>query len=90
MYLDQYEDEWNRRLTAILKDRLQAADRRQRLQLIKDIEEMQALHHISKRQARELLALAENPIQIQKPAGVVATTSALDDPNRTYKQLLLF
>ena len=88
MYLDQYEDEWNRRLTAILKERLQAADRRQRLQLIKDINEMQALHHISKRQAKELLAIAEEPIQ--RAAEVVATTSALDDPNRTYKQLLLF
>lgn len=88
MYLDQYEDEWNRRLTAILKDRLQAADRKQRLQLIKDINEMQDLHHISKRQARELLEIAENPTQ---RAEVVAATSARrDDPNRTYKQLLLF
>ena len=87
MYLDQYEDEWNRRLTAILKERLQAADRKQRLQLIRDINEMQALHHISKRQARELLAIAEEPIQ---HAAEVVTTSALDDPKRTYKQLLLF
>ena len=88
MYLDQYEDEWNRRLTAILKERLQAADRKQRQQLIRDINEMQDLHHISKRQARELLAMAEKPIQ--SAAEVTATTSALDDPNRTYKQLLLF
>lgn len=88
MYLDQYEDEWNRRLTAILKERLQAADRKQRQQLIKDINEMQALHHISKRQAKELLAIAEEPIH--RAAEVVVTTSALDDPNRTYKQLLLF
>ena len=87
MYLDQYEDEWNRRLTAILKERLQAADRKQRLQLIRDINEMQALHHISKRQARELLAIAEEPNQ---HAAEVVTTSALDDPKRTYKQLLLF
>lgn len=88
MYLDQYEDEWNRRLTAILKERLQAADRRQRLQLIKDIEEMQALHHISKRQARELLAIAEEPIQ--HAAEVVTTSARLDESNHVYKQLLLF
>lgn len=92
--LDRYEDEWNRSLTDFLKERLRSADRKQREQLLKDIAEMQSLHHITKRQARELLELAEKLIQpiqpIQPAAEVAATTSANRDTNRTYKQLLLF
>lgn len=92
--LDRYEDEWNRSLTDFLKERLRSADRKQREQLLKDIAEMQSLHHITKRQARELLELAEKLIQpiqpIQPAAEVAATTSAHRDTNRTYKQLLLF
>lgn len=92
--LDRYEDEWNRSLTDFLKERLRSADRKQREQLLRDIAEMQSLHHITKRQARELLELAEKLIQplqpIQPAAEVAATTSAYRDTNRTYKQLLLF
>lgn len=92
--LDRYEDEWNRSLTDFLKERLRSADRKQREQLLRDIAEMQSLHHITKRQARELLELAEKLIQpiqpIQPAAEVAATTSANRDTNRTYKQLLLF
>lgn len=92
--LDRYEDEWNRSLTDFLKERLRSADRKQREQLLRDIAEMQSLHHITKRQARELLEMAEKLIQplqpIQPAAEVAATTSANRDTNRTYKQLLLF
>lgn len=92
--LDRYEDEWNRSLTDFLKERLRSADRKQREQLLRDIAEMQSLHHITKRQARELLELAEKLIQpiqpVQPAAEVAATTSANRDTNRTYKQLLLF
>ena len=76
--LDRYEDEWNRSLTDFLKERLRSADRKQREQLLRDIAEMQSLHHITKRQARELLELAEKliqPLQPIQPAAEVAATT---------------
>lgn len=91
MYLDQYEDNWNRRLTAILRKRLQDADSKQRLQLVRDIHEMKDLHHISRRQAKELLDLAETERRVQPAAPADHTAArAKDDANRRYKQLLLF
>lgn len=89
MYLDQYEDNWNRRLSAILTTRLLEADKKQRLQLVRDINEMKDLHHISRRQAKELLDLAERLAQPAAPNDHIEAR-VKEDANRRYQQLFLF